>query len=404
MFIYTNSHAVDNTIGGKEVYIVGVISNKIQKENYIQYKISDNLVNDYTKKSNLKIGQKVKIEGTAKSFEDLLYEEFDYGRYLKSTGINNLIYLKSYKIIGKDLFYSKIGEIKEYITDKVRYLYKINSGFIESLLIGNKNSLSQDEEELFNKTGTSHIISISGMHVGIITSIITILVNGNGSIYKMSIIFAIIMMYGVLVGSTPSVIRAILFLVLVYISQYIDRKKDGISSLSLIAVLLSLNNPFIIYNISFQLSFLATLSIIYFYGYINRVLKVKILAVTIAANILVLPITYYQFEGIAIFSIISNILIVPFISIIMILAIVSVCLFNINIYLSKLIVEINNIIIDYVYIILENIYTLNYSYIEIENPSIWYVIIYYILIFGYMLIKEEKTIKEQKNELQGYYK
>ena len=66
-----------------------------------------------------------------------------------------------------------------------------------------------------------------------------------------------------------------MFIIILYLSFFLDRKDDKISTLSFIGILLVINNPYIIYNISFQLSFLATLSIIYFYGYINNKLKYK---------------------------------------------------------------------------------------------------------------------------------
>lgn len=130
----------------------------------------------------------------------------------------------------------------------------------------------------------------------------------------------------------------------------------------------------------------------------------SLVSITIASNILTLPIIYYNFNGIPISSIISNIIIVPFIGIIMYMSIVSVILFNVNMGISKLIAYFNNIIIDNIYYILNKISELDFLYLEIVNPNLIYVIIYYVVVFSYMIYKEMKVMKEQANELQGYYR
>ena len=187
-----------------------------------------------------------------------------------------------------------------------------------------------------------------------------------------------------------------------YLAIFLFRKRDGITTLSLIASLLIINNPYTIYNISFQLSFLATLSILYFNKIIKRKLKFDIISMTIAANILTMPIVYYIFGGIALLSILGNIVIIPFIGIIMNLSLFSILLFEVNLNITKVIVYINKNLINMVYYILDKLSKIEIGYIEVENPNIIYVIIYYVLIFSYMIYKEIKTMKEQENEIQGY--
>ena len=67
-------------------------------------------------------------------------------------------------------------------------------------------------------------------------------------------------------------------------------------------------------------------------------------------------------------------------------------------------VYINRFILETIYVLLEKISNLDFAYIVIEEPKLYYVIIYYIVVFLYMIYKEAKTIKEQSHELQGYYK
>lgn len=403
-FIYTNTNAINTDYGNEDIEIIGIVKYKKEKERYNEYIVGKFVVRDYTKYKKIKVGNEIKLTGKFKDLNKMSYESFDYGRYLRSMGYKGLIYLKDYSIVGNNLMYEYIYKAKSYISNTIRYLYKTNSDFINSMMLGQKDDLSQNEKLMFTRTGTSHIIAISGLHTGILSGLIIFMMGKINKIYKLIVLSTMMFIYSAMVGNSPSIIRAIMFMISLYLSFFLDRKMDKISTLSFIGILFVINNPYIIYNISFQLSFLATLSIIYFYGYINNKLNIKIISLTLSANILTIPIIYYNFEGIPLVSILGNIIIVPFVGIIIYLAILSLILFNINIYISSIVVYINRFILETIYVLLEKISNLDFAYIAIEEPKLYYVIIYYIVVFLYMIYKEAKTIKEQSHELQGYYK
>ena len=403
-FIYTNTNAINTDYGNEDIEIIGIVKYKKEKERYNEYIVGKFVVRDYTKHKKIKVGSEIKLTGKFKDLNKMSYESFDYGRYLRSMGYKGLIYLKDYSIVGNNLMYEYIYKAKSYISNTIRYLYKTNSDFINSMMLGQKDDLSQNEKLMFTRTGTSHIIAISGLHTGILSGLIIFMMGKINKIYKLIVLSTMMFIYSAMVGNSPSIIRAIMFMISLYLSFFLDRKMDKISTLSFIGILFVINNPYIIYNISFQLSFLATLSIIYFYGYINNKLNIKIISLTLSANILTIPIIYYNFEGIPLVSILGNIIIVPFVGIIIYLAMLSLILFNINIYISSIVVYINRFILETIYVLLEKISNLDFAYIAIEEPKLYYVIIYYIVVFLYMIYKEAKTIKEQSHELQGYYK
>ncbi|HBF6601913.1 TPA: ComEC/Rec2 family competence protein, partial [Clostridioides difficile] len=351
-----------------------------------------------------KIGQKVNITGKFKSLDKMKYDDFDYGRYIKSTGYKGIVYINNYKIIDKNKRYSLIGEIKFYISKTYRYLYKKNSDFINSILLAEVENLTEEQKEIFTRTGTSHVISISGLHTGILCVIISFLLRGINKLYKLLILSIFITLYCIMVGASPSIIRSIAFVMIFYLSIFIDRKKDGISALSLIGIILIMNNPYVIYNVSFQLSFLATLSILIFYNKINSIIKLSMVSLTISSNILTLPIIYYTFKGIPLLSIIGNLIIVLFVGVIMYLSIASLIVFKVSVVIAKIISFFNSTLIESIFFLLEKISNLSFAYINIENPKFYIVVIYYIGVFFYIFYIEGKEIKEQENELQGYYK
>ena len=170
-----------------------------------------------------------------------------------------------------------------------------------------------------------------------------------------------------MIGQSPSIIRAIVCSLISYLAIFIQKRSDSINNLSIVGIFLIINNPYVIYNISFQLSFLATLSIIYFYGYINKKIKFKIVSLTLAANILTIPIVYLYFKNISMVFVVSNIVVVPLLSIIIYISIFSAILLPFSLILTKIMVEINTGIIDFVYSTLEFLYNINGSYIEFEK-------------------------------------
>ncbi|MDU4936732.1 MAG: ComEC/Rec2 family competence protein, partial [Peptostreptococcaceae bacterium] len=345
-FIYTKNKTIDDKFSENEIVIVkGVVKDKIEKERYDQYKIGNFLVNDYSKNKDLDIGKVVKVNGKYKSLDNMKFENFDYGRYIRSIGYEGLIYIDKYEIINNSNIYLFIGNIKEYIKDTFRYLYKEKSDFINSIILGKKEYLSEEEKEIFTRTGTSHIIAISGLHTGLLCGMIAFIMGGINRYYKLVILSMLMILYSLMVGSSPSIVRSIFFMIVLYLSVFLERKRDGISTLSLIGIFFIINNPYIIYNISFQLSFLATLSIIYFYGYINEIFKISLVSLTISANILTIPLVYYNFKGVPLLTIVSNMIIVPFMGVIIYLSVASIIIFRINLWVAKLIACFNKYII-----------------------------------------------------------
>ncbi|MDY4576082.1 MAG: ComEC/Rec2 family competence protein [Intestinibacter sp.] len=401
-FFITKDRELDNINEDTKTTITGVVKDKKEKSKYTQYIIDGYLVNDYKRKYELKIGKVVSVQGKQKDLDKMEFDDFNYGRYIRSCGYKGVIYSDYFKVIGQNKFYINLGQLKMYMRDTFRYLYKDTSNFINSFLLGMKDDLTQEENEMFSRTGTSHVIAISGLHTNIICILIAYVIRGINKLYKLFILMIIMVLYSIMVGFSPSIVRAVAFVAVMYLAVFLFKKRDGITTLSLIASVLIINNPYTIYNVSFQLSFLATLSILYFNKIIKKRLKFDIVSMTIAANILTMPIVYYVFGGIPVLSILGNIVIIPFIGIIMNLSIFSILFFEFNLNITKVIVYINKTLINMVYYILDKLSQIEIGYIEVENPKMTYVIIYYVLIFSYMIYKELKTMKEQENEIQGY--
>ena len=308
------------------------------------------------------------------------------------------------KKVGISKPYKLIGKIREYIKDTNAYLYKDKSDFINSMLLGDKDLMSDEDKRMFSRTGVSHIIAVSGLHVGILCTLAGFMGRRINIAFNMVVVNIVLFIYFYIAGGSPSIGRAVVSSVFADICFVLDRKRDGISTLSIIASVMIFLNPFVIYNTGFQLSFLATFSIVYFYPIINKRIKFSAASVTIAANIMTLPIIVYSFDGISILSVISNVLAVPFVAFVVYIDVASIFLFEIFPFIASIVAGLNSVIITIIYFILEKVDEIWFSYIQFTQLDFSFLVIYYIIISLGIIYYEIKVVEEQRNGLQGYYR
>lgn len=156
---------MDSVEANQTISIRGTVISEVKKERYTQYRIGECLVNDYSGKADLEVGDIVEVRGKSKALSDMKFDDFNYGRYLKSTGIEVYCVMSECKKVGISKAYKMIGAIREYIKDTNAYLYKEKSDFINSMLLGEKDLMSDEDKRMFSRTGVSHIIAVSGLHV-----------------------------------------------------------------------------------------------------------------------------------------------------------------------------------------------------------------------------------------------
>ena len=236
--------------------------------------------------------------------------EFDYRRYCSIHGIFWRAYLNDKK-------WKKLEDRSKiqinYCAERIRMmLLKLidkydfhHRDLVASLLLGYRENLSKQQKIEFMHSGAMHILAVSGLHVGIIYSILIFLIKPffrNKPGISISIVVACIWFYAMLTGLTPSVTRASLMLSLYMVSRIIKRKSSLINILLLSAFLMILFNPVIVYRVSFQLSFMAVagISIIYqeLYAFLrtNNRLVNKLLELTclsFAAQLFTFPLSLY---------------------------------------------------------------------------------------------------------------
>lgn len=275
--------------------------------------------------------------------------EFSYRNYLAREGIYSTMYFPRI-LVGEvnegSTMLATIYRIKESAANTIeRIIPAPESGLLKAIMLGDKSGLPAQLEDDFRTVGLSHLIAISGFHV----SIIMILVLGTLEVgfrpkTAALITIAVLILYALLVGMRPSVIRATLMGIGYLLGKrFLGRGNASLFLLCIIAFGLTLEDPNQLTNVGFQLSFAATLSLILYGQRLATWIKnwlhnnvfepqglaatlINILAVTVAAQILTLPIVAYHFEQVALISILANVIVVPVQAALMIFGVIATVL------------------------------------------------------------------------------
>lgn len=202
---------------------------------------------------------------------------FDYRLYLRSIGVASVMQIRPDEI----KFSSKPAKplahaIAVFRQDFYAHLWKQigeeGTNLTMAMLFGDKSGLADDTYEAFQRNGTAHILSVSGLHVGFVYSIFVFLIGGKRRPAANAAIMGILLLYGVLSGFCPSVNRALLMIGLHMLSKVLCRQYDLLNSAGIAAVILLVQNPYALFHTGFQLSFFAILLMAWIFPYVVRIL------------------------------------------------------------------------------------------------------------------------------------
>jgi competence protein ComEC len=282
-----------------------------------------------------KYGDVFFVKGPAQAVESPKNpEEFDYKRYLSFQGIyhqqfvrdTNAVFINhtvpnrfidfTYKLNAycDSLLTTHIGSRKEYAV-------------ANAMILGLRDDLDNDLMQAYSAAGAIHVLSVSGLHVGIIMSVLAIVfgfLKRRGGAYRwlyVGLILSILWFYALLTGLSAPVLRSTLMFSMFLIGETFDLENESYNVVAFSAFCLLLYNPFLCLNVGFQLSYLAVFGMIYFQPMLNPLIKIdkdynwlywsadrfwKITTVAVAAQIATLPITIYYFHQFPNYFLLAN--------------------------------------------------------------------------------------------------
>lgn len=368
--------------GKKEGVFYAKVISEAEEKNYVysyQAEIDNKKFILYIPKDveKLEYGSIIKINAQyTEATRDRNYGGFNYKTYLRTKKIYGIFNVEDVEIVknGSD---NIIIKLRKYIKSKLREkLKKENSELAISLIVGDRSHISSEVEDNFKKANLMHMLAISGAHFSYVILIATFISNRlqHKRLGQLIQIIAIIFFMN-LTGNTASVVRAGIMSILLIGSSICKRQNDSLNNIAISAIIQIINNPYIIFDSGFMLSYSGVLGIILFYKRISEHIHFKSIALTISANIFIIPIMIYNFHTISGSFIISNICASWLLGIIIILEFISLCI------PIKLLYMILDLLIMMLRKIAEICANIPFAQMYVPRYAIFFVIVIYILIF-----------------------
>lgn len=278
-------------------------------------------------------GDRLRVSGLLQTPPE--FEDFSYREYLSRKGIDSLINRPQIVLIESGQgspFWATLYSAKERARDAIaRLVPDPEASLLQGILLGIRSGIPPDLYDDYNATGTSHIIVISGSNITIVAALFALTFGrllGKRRAYWFTI--AGIGLYVLVVGADAAVVRAGLMGGLLVTAIYLGRRSTAYVSLFASALVLTLLNPLTLWDVGFQLSFAATLSLILFVPAIERLFERSltgfvtqdrarmavrllndVLIITLAAQILTIPLVVYHFGRLSLVAPLANLLIQP---------------------------------------------------------------------------------------------
>jgi competence protein ComEC len=302
------------------------------------------LVNFHKIKANdqLQIGANFQIKGAVfKHKSSINPDQFDYGKYLANKSILSQMYADSYEIkigktIDKDIWYYSDFLRNKILNNLKRSKFSTDElNVVAALILGQQQDISQDILRDYQFAGAIHILSVSGLHVGFILLFITFLLkplpkNKLGNTIRLISIIGSLWGFAILAGLSPSVVRSVTMFSFVAFGMFLKRSTNIYHTLMVSILLILLFEPSFLFDVGFQLSYVALFFIFWLQPLLASlwVPKTKIanyfweiLTVSFAAQIGAFPLSIYYFHQFPGLFFVTNVIIIPFLSVIMALGV-----------------------------------------------------------------------------------
>ena len=397
---------------GKTKFILKV--NKIDSQNISGKTL---VMMPEVKNTAFNIGDIIEISGSLRiPFKSTNPSQFDYGSYLKNFNIYSVLYVNdedTYKIISEKQpakweFMNRLNKMRtDILKVHSKYLKSPNLEILGGIVFGD-DAVPPPEyiKKSFVNSGLLHILAASGMNVGFIFAFWVFMLKRLKIPYRTRILsgMLIVILYTLMTGLGPSVIRAALMLLFVLAGKLIDRDAHSVSLLSLVAVLMLIYNPAYLNDVSFQLSFFVTFGLITtaqtvmqkFPSAIPDWVKAMIV-IPVIAQIWVVPIQMFYFNTISLYAVFANIISSILLSVISFMGFLSSILAIIK-PIADIMCMSFDFILNYFLITLISISdffgSLPHCIIQTTHPNIFQILIYYtMLLCATYLIKFDKYKK-----------
>ncbi len=225
-------------------------------------------------------------------------------------------YIIYHSLVLKEYFARRFGQ---FIEDKEAL------GITEGIILGKRDGISSDVRDIYSGTGAMHLLSVSGLHIGLLYQLLLFLLNPliylpRGKLIRFISISSLLIGYALLTGLVPPVLRSTIMFLIFLIAKTISKKHNAYNTLAISALIILVYDPFTIADIGFQLTYLAMGGLIFLQPKLSgfyepkRWLDTQVWTITtggIAATMITFPISLYYFHSFPVYFSLSNLLVAP---------------------------------------------------------------------------------------------
>lgn len=251
-----------------------------------------------------------------------------------------------------------LDRFRDYLGERMGTVYdKPAAGLVRGMILGERQAVDVQVEREFATLGLLHLLAISGLHVGVVLALCYGGLKQLGMTREKAAAIALLFLpfYALLTGAAPPVIRASIVSAFVLFAVIFRQWKDSVHFLALAAVIMLLWNPYWLFTASFQLSFFVSLGILVGVPVVSAMIPWgpmwlrQTVAVTLVAQLCSFPLLIYYFNQFSLLSVLANLFIVPFVSVVVIpLSFITVILAAVAVPLAFLPAGANALMIDFV--------------------------------------------------------
>lgn len=403
-FIYATG-IVTESVGGENPWFY--LKTKDIGEKTIQVKVT-------TSSCLVEKGDKVQVKGELSCFSEPTNPgEFHVNYYYHSIGISYQCTSDQVVILeeNKNPFY----QVSEYCSKRLKEFYvqfmkSENAGILSGILLGDKTGILEEDKLRYQEAGISHILAISGLHMGCIGMSLFHFLRKRRISYFSSAFVAIffLFLYTIMVGNSVSMERAFLMLFIVLIGEVMGRKSDMLTTLSLVAAVVVVKQPFVLLHSTFYLSFLAVYSLAVFPAWIDKIWQGKSVwkqyfMSGFCVQLGLFPVFAESNHYLVTYSFLTNFFVLFFFSYFLTFSIF------VSIF-SFLLPEIAGFLLDFIEIFLEGIRFITeinemlplYKIRIPHNPWWWYAVYYALIVLSFYILGN--SLNDRKNTDEHHFK
>lgn len=410
-------YKIENTAFGKNIYLKGVEVENGEKNVSVK-----RIFVNTEKIPNVKIGNIIKVRGKLRQFEEAANKgNFDSRKYYLSLGFYGKIEAGTIEVINSEYSGIRQGlyELRMEIIERLEKLCSDNkgifsiinnkNGIIGAIILGDKTDLDSDIKELYSVSGIAHILAISGLHISFIgMAIYRLLRRRFRFLFSAAVSIPVVLSFGIMSGFGISTIRAIIMFILKIIGEVLGRKYDAITAISLAGLVLLVQNPFVVCNSGFQMSFGAIIAIVLILPIVEEILNtdnkiIKVLSANFTISLVMNPILAWNYYELPTFSFLLNIVVVPLMSVVIVSSIVGIFCSCIMFGFGKAVIFPGCGILELYTFLCNIINKSSVASIVVGQPKVTIIIVYYaillVVLFGLKNIRTKYTRAEKERNI-----